>query len=122
MVRHSISFETRPIPMKIAIRKPNTAMAVSPRLIRMISCTPTEMEPRSMAAPIIRKAKTTRLYRTRSRTDSLKAPSAMVRIRFMGLRLTPKAHIPEGDVPEVEPTDADHIPKVAVDPKGAKNQ
>ena len=71
-VRLSISFETSPIPIKMAITIPNSVTAVSPRLITTRRSMFTEICPTSTAHPVISKSKAIRLYRTRSRTASRK--------------------------------------------------
>jgi hypothetical protein len=68
--------------MKMAISRPKTEIEVSPRVIRIICSTPTEILPKRMAAPIKRSAKATRLYRTFWRTDSLKVCMAITVTRM----------------------------------------
>src|SRR5215469_9667744 len=81
MVRFSISFATKPTPIKIEINKPKTEIELRPRLTRIVRSMPTEIVPKRMAAPISKRAKTTRLYNTLSRTDSLKLWRAMAATR-----------------------------------------
>src|SRR2546422_6138567 len=76
-VRFSISFDTSPMPMKIAITTPNSETAVSPRLRTTSFSMSIEICPTSMAAPESSRAKAIRLYKTRSRTASRNVFEAM---------------------------------------------
>src|SRR6478735_12179540 len=70
MLRRSTSFDTRPMPMKMAMNRPNTAVAASPRSLMILMSCPAVSCPRTNDDPISRMANRTRLYGTRSRTDS----------------------------------------------------
>src|ERR1700722_7263700 len=60
-VRFSISFETRPMPMKIAMTMPNNETAVSPRLITTSRSISIEICPTRIDAPDNNKAKAIKL-------------------------------------------------------------
>ncbi len=60
-VRFSISFETSPIPMKIAITIPNSEIAVSPRLISTMRLISSDIWPNSTEEPTISRANRIRL-------------------------------------------------------------
>src|SRR6476659_10964336 len=76
MLRRSTSFETSPMPMKIAMNRPNTPMAASPRSLMILTSCPAVSCPRRNDEAISITAKSTRLYGTRSRTDSRNTLSA----------------------------------------------
>ena len=76
MLRRSTSFETNPMPMKIAMNRPNTPMAASPRSLMILTSCPAVSCPRRNDEAISITAKSTRLYGTRSRTDSRNTLSA----------------------------------------------
>ena len=64
--------------MKIAISRPIVAIAASPRSLMILRSCPAVSWLIRYEAPISRTAKTTRLYGTRSRTDSLKTLPATI--------------------------------------------
>src|SRR5574338_1267288 len=70
MLRRSTSFDTSPIPMKIAMNRPKTAVAASPRSLMIFTSWPAVSWPSRNDDPIRSTANSTRLYGTRSRTDS----------------------------------------------------
>src|SRR5580658_1472539 len=76
-VRFSISFETSPMPMKMAMTTPNNETAVRPRLTTTRRSISIEIWPTKIAAPESSKAKAIRLYSTRSRTASRNVLRAM---------------------------------------------
>src|ERR1035441_898438 len=77
LTKHQGSFETRPIPMKMAITTPNSDTAVSPRLTTTKRSTSIEIPPTRIEAPESSSANAIRLYRTRSRTASRKVLKAI---------------------------------------------
>ncbi len=80
-VRLSISFETRPIPMKMAMTTPKRDTAVSPRLTTTSRSISIETSPTRIAAPESSSANAIRLYSTRSRTASRKVLKAIYPMR-----------------------------------------
>src|SRR5687767_15162985 len=76
MLRRSTSFDTSPMPMKIAMNRPNTAVAASPRSLMILTSCPAVSWPMRYDEEISRTANSARLYGTRSRTDSLKTLTA----------------------------------------------
>ena len=62
--------------MNTAMSRPNVAMAARPRSLMILTSCPAVSWPIRYDAPISSAAKTTRLYSTRSRTDSLKTFTA----------------------------------------------
>src|SRR5688572_12214105 len=88
MLRRSISRAIRPMPMKIAMKSPNSDIAASPRSLMILRSCPAVSWPIRYDAAMRRTAKATMLYSTLSRTESLKtcrATRAMV--RMPGLRV-----------------------------------
>src|SRR4051794_19133799 len=78
MLRRSTSLDTSPMPMKMAIKSPKTDVAARPRSLMILMSCPAVNWPSRYDAPISRIANTTRLYGTRSRTDSRKTFTATV--------------------------------------------
>src|SRR3954470_15257709 len=70
MLRRSTSFDTRPMPMKMAMNKPKTEVAARPRSLMIFTSWPAVSWPRRYDEEMRRTAKSTRLYGTRSLTDS----------------------------------------------------
>src|SRR5687767_2398082 len=64
------------MPMKMAMNRPNTAVAARPRSLMIFTSWPAVSWPRRYDEAISRTAKNARLYGTRSRTDSLKTLTA----------------------------------------------
>ncbi len=61
MLRRSISFETRPMPMKMAMNNPKIAIADRPRSLMIFTSCPAVICPIRYDAPITSSAKPTRL-------------------------------------------------------------
>ena len=61
MLRFSTSFETRPMPMKIAMNRPKIEVAARPRSLMILTSWPAVSWPIRYDAPISRIAKNTRL-------------------------------------------------------------
>src|SRR3954464_2942218 len=76
MLRRSTSFETRPMPMKMAMNKPNTEVAASPSSLMIFPSGPAVSGRRRYDEEMRSTAESTRLYGTRSRTDSRKTLTA----------------------------------------------
>ena len=60
-VRFSISFETSPTPTNIAMKVPNTSIAVRPRLTMTLASFPAVISPKKTALAVISRTKRTRL-------------------------------------------------------------
>src|SRR5688572_11183023 len=84
MLRRSTSFDTRPMPMNTAMNSPNAAVAASPRSLMIFTSWPAVSWPMRYEEEISSTANSTRLYGTRSRTDSLKTLTATQLIARMG--------------------------------------
>src|SRR4029078_8396011 len=78
MLRRSTSFDTSPMPMKMAMNRPKTEIAASPRSFTILTSCPAVNWPSRYEESISRFEKRTRLYGTRSRTDSRKTLIATV--------------------------------------------
>jgi len=61
MLRRSTSFDTRPMPMKIAMKRPNTEVAERPRSLMIFTSCPAVSCPRRNDDAIRRTANRTRL-------------------------------------------------------------
>src|SRR4029453_2008475 len=85
MLRRSTSFDTSPMPMKIEMNRPNTAVAASPRSLMILTSCPAVSWPIRYEDEISRTANSTRLYGTRSRTDSRNTLTATVLTARTGL-------------------------------------
>src|SRR3954451_12491602 len=88
MLRRSTSFDTRPMPMKIAMNNPKTDVAARPRSLMIFTSCPAVSWPRRYDDEMRRTAKSTRLYSTRSLTDSrntLTATTLTARTEFLRL-------------------------------------
>src|SRR4029453_19254245 len=77
MLRRSTSFETRPMPMKIAMNRPKSEVALSPRSLMILTSWPAVSWPSRYDEAMRSTANRTRLYGTPSRPDSLKAWTAI---------------------------------------------
>src|SRR6266550_1452549 len=84
MLRRSTSFDTSPMPMKMAMNKPNTEIAARPRSFTILTSCPAVNWPSRYEEAISKTENRTRLYGTRSRTDSRKTLRATVLIARTG--------------------------------------
>ena len=75
MLRRSTSFDTSPVPMKIAMSRPMAFIVARPRSLITFRSWPAVRRLIRNDAAISTTAKSTRLYGTRSRTDSLNTAS-----------------------------------------------
>src|SRR6476620_7012089 len=97
MLRRSTSFDTSPIPMKLAMKRPKAEVAARPRSLMILTSCPAVSCPIKYDDAIRSTAKSTRLYGTRSRTDSrntftattLTARTNILRVR----RASARAHL-----------------------------
>src|SRR3954468_2067706 len=72
------------MPMKMAMNRPKTAIAASPRSLMILTSWPAVSWPSRKEEAISRTANSARLYGTRSRTDSLKTLTAIQLIGRIG--------------------------------------
>jgi hypothetical protein len=61
MLRRSTSFDTSPMPMKMAMKRPKTVAAASPRSLMILTSCPAVSCPSRYEAPMSRTAKSARL-------------------------------------------------------------